>query len=102
MTPSSPHISTMGTGDNSRISVAVFSLGGHAASGPRLVFDQSNCLMSPPSSPPPVGNDPPDSVDTPLFGNGPPFERRWNQPRKTLYSGFCSLARDASTGFTGG
>src|SRR5450755_3309411 len=77
MTPSSPHKSTMGTGDHSRVSVTVFRLCGHAASGPRLVFDQSNCLISPPSSPPPVGNDPPDSADTPLFGNGPPPLLKW-------------------------
>src|ERR1700674_2784865 len=76
MTPSLPQSSTIGTGDRSRVSVTVFRLCGHAASGPRLVLDQSNCLISPPSSPPPVGNDPPDSADTPLFGNGPPF-RKW-------------------------
>jgi hypothetical protein len=55
--------------------VTVFRLCGHAAKGPRLVFDQSNCRINPPSSPPPAGNDPPDPADTPWFGNGPPFEK---------------------------
>src|SRR6476469_4829803 len=102
MTPSLPHSSTMGTGDRNRISVAVFRLCGHAASGPRLVFDQSNCLISPPSSPPPVGNDPPDLADTPLFGNGSPFEK-WAgiNGEKSLIAAFVPPRATLSQGSPG-
>src|ERR1700761_46928 len=88
MTPSSPHNSTMGTGDRSRISVTVFRLWGHLASGPRLVLVQSNCRISAPSSPPPLGNDPPCSADTLSFGNVHPSCIRQINRRKRATAAF--------------